>query len=816
MEATNTSNKLSKNQIPQDAVAAPKLWQKPGQIWNNMSIRAKIASLLLTAAAVPVLVTTQGIVGLAREVALNDLKSSLQTKLLILDKFLESETRQIDDGANALAQSVEAAGINLDDLKNGASGKLNSFLDKVQAQKPNASFYLITNSRGQTIAQTVQVVKDDFSKYPALPQAKLTAPGFSPISVPSGTELGDLDIVKSALDKSRGLSGIELLKSSSLQKLGLAQQSNIGIRKQQIQGLTEDKKPYPENTFDIDQGKAGLVVMSVRPIQVNGRQVGTAIVGTLVNRNFEMVDRLKSETNVSTATLFAQDWRVSTNVPYSDKTTRAIGTKASKAVVDKVLKQNQTFVGSANIIGTEYVTGYAPLYDHNRQLDATKAKPIGIAYVGEPQTQVDSNLQKVTATGFAIGGGILLAVLPLLIFAPTDRSISRPIRRLTKFASQIAAGESGVRLADDQRRDEIGILSNNLNQMAGQIEVNLSARQQEAEQQRQQREELETGILNLVNEVGGAVNGDLTVRANLNSLELSTVADVFNATIDSLRDIAIEVKQSSNQVNDALLSNEKDIREMSNQAISEAAEIRGTFGSLTQMTDSIRAVSTNASQASSIANDAYTVVQESSTAMEQTVNSIVGLRQTISESSKKMKRLGESSQKISQVVKLIDEIALKTNLLAINASVEAGRAGEQGQGFTIVAEQVGALAEQSAAATQEIAQIIADIQAETKDVATVMELGTTQVVDGTRLVETTKEKLNQVLKKSQEINTLMSSISTATVSQAEASQVVTELMQQVTAASDERSALSIQMASSMQKTSQVAKKLEEKVAQFRV
>jgi twitching motility protein PilJ len=362
----------------------------------------------------------------------------------------------------------------------------------------------------------------------------------------------------------------------------------------------------------------------------------------------------------------------------------------------------------------------------------------------------------------------------------------------------------------------VGILARNLNQMAQNVEANLAFRELEALQQRQQRETLEAEILNLVTEVEGAMDGNLTVRASMDSMELSTVADLFNAVIDSLRDIAVEVKQGTGQVSVSLESNEQDIRQLSATAVAEAAEIRGTFNSFAQMTDSIQSVATNANQASAIASDAYAVAQEGTEAMAQTVNSIMGLRTTVGESAKKMKRLGESSQKISQVVTLIEEIALKTNLLAINASVEASRAGEQGQGFTVVAEQVGALAEQSAAATREIAQIVAAIQAETKDVAEVMEQGTAQVVDGTRLVEATKQKLNQVLQNSQEINTLMSSISTATISQAETAKTVTQLMQQVTIASEERSVFSSQMASSMQATSQVAKKLEEKVAQFQV
>jgi methyl-accepting chemotaxis protein len=814
------SEPLTVMQILDITPTPKKWWQQPSQLWNNLSIRAKITTLLVTGAVIPVIVVTQGIVGLSRETALGDLKDSLKTKLLILEKSIKSETRQIEDSSNILAQSVIAAGINLDDagVATTQQTKLTAFIQAAKDQKSNASFYLITNSKGQTVAQSVQVVKDDFSKYSPVPanQAadKNTVTQFMPVATQAGIELGDISIVQASLAKSRSLSGVELLKSQSLQKLGLSQQANIGMRAQATTGLSAAKQPYPEGTFDVDGGKVGFVLMSVQPIRFNGKQVGTAIVGTLVNRNYDIVDKLKSETGVATATLFAEDWRVSTNVPYTDKTTRAVGTRVSKAVADKVLKEGQVFLGDANIIGVNYMTGYAPLYDHHQQLNPATAKPIGIAYVGEPQTNVDQNLQRITWTGYAIGGVILL--IAILLLAPSHRSISRPIKRLTKFADQIAAGQAGVRLVVDERQDEVGVLTRNLNLMAQNIDSGNQARQQEIAQQRLQRETLEMEIFNLVEEIEGATNGDLTVRASLNSMELSTVADLFNAVIDSLRDIAIEVKQGSGQVSLSLGSSEQNIRQLSETAITEAAEIRGTLNSFEAMTDSIQTVATNAHQASAIANDAYSVVQEGSAAMEQTVNSILSLRTTVGETAKKMKRLGESSQKISQVVTLIEEIALKTNLLAINASVEASRAGEQGHGFTVVAEQVGALAEQSATATREIAQIVAAIQAETQDVAAVMELGTAQVVDGTRSVEMTKQKLNEVLQKSQEINSLMSTISTATVSQAETAKVVTLLMQQVTEASEARSVFSSQMATSMQSTSQVAKKLEEKVAQFQV
>jgi methyl-accepting chemotaxis protein len=791
--------------------------QKPVLAWNNLPIQAKITTLLVMGATIPLIVATQGIVGLARASVLNNLQDILKIELLILENSIKSEVRQIENGSRILAQSVTLAGINLDDPATTMAqpAKLASFIQAAKDIKPNASFYLITNSKGQTIAQSVQIVRADFSKFPPLPKQKTVSTQFSPVPSKSGIELGDLGIVQTALAKSRSLSGVELLKSQYLQRLGLAQQANVGVRTQTTQGLSDLKKPYPEGTFDVDGGKVGLVLMSVQPIKVNGQQVGSAIVGTLVNRNYDLVDKLKSETGVPTATIFAQDWRVSTNVPYSDHTTRAIGTRVSKAVADKVLIQGKVFLGDANIVGTDYLTGYRPLYDHRQQLAHRKAQPIGIAYVGEPQTQVNQNLQKITFLGYAISGGILLIAISIL--APLHGSISRPIRRLTEFADLIAAGQSGVRLEENERQDEVGVLERNLNQMAENVDANLEARKREASQQRQQREKLESEILNLVTEVEGAMDGDLTVRASLDSMELSAVADLFNEVIDRLRDIATEVKQGTGQVSASLESNEQNIRQLSAKAVEEAAEIRGIFNSVEQMTDSIQSVATNANQTSAIAHNAYSVVQEVTESMAQTFNSILHLELTVGKSAERMKRFGESSQKIYQVVTLIEEIALKTNRLAIiNASIETSRPSEQGQGFPVVAEQVGALAAQSTAATRETAQIIAAIQSEIKDIAEAMKVVTAQVVDSTRLVKENKLKLTEVLQSSRKINTLIGSISIATVAQAETARAVTQLMQQVTVASEERSVFSNRMASSMQATSLVAKKLEEKVAQFKV
>ena len=411
---------------------------------------------------------------------------------------------------------------------------------------------------------------------------------------------------------------------------------------------------------------------------------------------------------------------------------------------------------------------------------------------------------------------VLLVILTtgILTSLIANRMVT-PLADLTDVSLKVAEGDFEQRVKSD-RDDEIGVLANSFNTMTQQLQESIADIERKADEQRQQREQLEQAISTLIEEIIGATDGDLTVRANLESMQLSTVADLFNAIIDNLQEIAIEAKQSSNQVGSSLEQNEQEIRLLAQQAVAEAEETRNTLISVEQMSRSIQAVAANASQAEQIADDTYNTVLSSTSNMDSTVDSILNLRTTVGETSKKMKRLGESSQKISQAVSFIEEIALRTNILAINATVEAGRAGQYGQGFTIVAEQVAGLAEQSAAATKEIAKIVAEIQTETQGVNQAMESGTSQVVETSRLLESTKESLGLVLEKSQSINQLMESISQSTVSQADTSRNVTNLMQKIAQLSETTSQSSEKVAKSIVETAQVAQKLESAVAQFKV
>lgn len=349
-----------------------------------------------------------------------------------------------------------------------------------------------------------------------------------------------------------------------------------------------------------------------------------------------------------------------------------------------------------------------------------------------------------------------------------------------------------------------------------QIEQSHQTAQTSSWEEQQHKQALQKQIIELLEDVEGVVQGDLTVRVDVNEGEIGTVADFFNSIVESLRDIIIKIKVSIMQLDEVVGSNETTICHLTQQALTQTTEISRILDAVAQMTAAMQAVASSTQQAAQVANIAANTATKTGEAMDTTVENILNLRDIVGKTAKKVKHLGQSTQEISRVVALINEISMQTNLLAINAGIEAARMGEESQGFIVVAEEVSELAARSAQATKEVAEIVENIQQETNEVVEAMQEGVTQVAKGTQIVEDAKHSLNQILDVSRQIDALVQSISTATVYGVQTSQTVSELMKQVATTSKSTSESSVQVSESLQKTAKISQQLQATVGSLKV
>ncbi len=344
----------------------------------------------------------------------------------------------------------------------------------------------------------------------------------------------------------------------------------------------------------------------------------------------------------------------------------------------------------------------------------------------------------------------------------------------------------------------------------------LQRQQQTQEKERQAKETLQRRALELLMEVDPVSQGDLTIRAQVKEDEIGTIADSYNATIESLRKLVTQVQNAAALVSTTTSAKETSIQELSQGASEQTQEITKALGRIQAMTNSIQVVASNAEAAEKAVRLASDTVQAGDEVMNRTVDGFTAIRETVAETAKKVKRLGESSQKISKVVNLISSFADQTNLLALNASIEAAHAGEEGRGFAVVADEVRSLARQSAEATADIESLVAEIQAETNEVVAAMESGTEQVVAGTKLVDETRSSLNQIAQVSSQIDELVVAIAQATVEQSKDSEIVSQTMAQVAAVSEKTATEALQVSDSFKELLTVAQELQASVSKFKV
>ncbi|MFZ4664868.1 MAG: methyl-accepting chemotaxis protein [Prochlorotrichaceae cyanobacterium] len=581
--------------------------------------------------------------------------------------------------------------------------------------------------------------------------------------------------------------------------------------------LQTEKPPLPPTVNNSD----ALIRYTVTPVRnpANASIVGALISGDIVNGKPPIVQRTLEAFDVGYSAVYLRTPANQFQLAIASQQ------KAEEEPLPNVPLPDLSLLQKATETPGEPVTGRLTIEGQGYTL-AAKAivsqtgEPTAILVRGTPETQLNRILQQ-GALWQALGTMVVILV-DLGLAAVLKKAIADPILNLKDSAEKLAAGDTSVRAAVISK-DEVGQLAETFNQMADRVQARTeevqrlaSQREQEAIQQRKQTEQLQRRVVELLLEIEGAQHGDLTVRARVTDDEMGSIADAFNATVSSLRQLVTQVQQVAQEVNLGAAESEASVSQLSVQALDQAESIATALRSVESMAQSIETVANSAMETARIAKEASTSASQGGVAMQQTVESIEELRSSVAETAKKVKRLTESSQEISKIVALISEISAKTNLLAFNASIEAVRAGEHGQGFRIVADEVRRLAERVSESTKDIEQLVSGIQLETAEVLTMMEKGTTQVVTSSKLVDQTRETLLSLVSISQKIDQFVQSISDSTHRQNEMSQQVSHTMQSIAQTAEGTSQESQQVCHSLKNLLAVAEALQASIAKFRV
>jgi twitching motility protein PilJ len=323
-------------------------------------------------------------------------------------------------------------------------------------------------------------------------------------------------------------------------------------------------------------------------------------------------------------------------------------------------------------------------------------------------------------------------------------------------------------------------------------------------------------ILRLLDEMGDLADGDLTVSATVTEDITGAIADSVNYTIDALRSLVENINTTTLQVASAAQETQATALHLTDASDHQAQQITEVSSAITQMAGSIEQVSQNASQSSDVAAQSVTLASEGNKAVKKAIDGMDTIREQIQETSKRIKRLGESSQQIGDIVELINDIAEQTNILSLNAAIQAAMAGEAGRGFAVVADEVQRLAERSSNATKQIDALVKTIQNDTNEAISSMERSTTEVVSGARLSQDAGASLEQIEAVSHQLAELINNISTAAKQQAQAAISTSDSMNVIQEITMQTSTGTNESAASIGRLLELANELRTSVSGFKL
>ncbi len=323
-------------------------------------------------------------------------------------------------------------------------------------------------------------------------------------------------------------------------------------------------------------------------------------------------------------------------------------------------------------------------------------------------------------------------------------------------------------------------------------------------------------IMRLLDEMGSLAEGDLTVKTTVSEDITGAIADSVNYAIDELRTLVTTINETSEQVSSSAQETQTTARQLAESAQAQAQRISTATSAINQIASSMDDVSKDSAESADVAERSVQIASRGAEVVRETISGMDSIRDQIQETSKRIKRLGESSQEIGSIVELINDIAEQTNILALNAAIQAASAGEAGRGFAVVADEVQRLAERSASATKRIETLVQAIQSDTNEAVSSMEQTTAEVVSGARKAEDAGSALGDIERVSHDLSALIQNISTAARQHSAAAMDISQSMNAIQEITSQTSQGASQTADSIGYLAQLASDLRRSVAHFKL
>ena len=371
------------------------------------------------------------------------------------------------------------------------------------------------------------------------------------------------------------------------------------------------------------------------------------------------------------------------------------------------------------------------------------------------------------------------------------------------FALACAGGLSYVQLQDSRRRQVVA------------EDQRVEAERQEHEAKRV-NDANQAAILRLMNELQTVAEGDLTQEATVTEDITGAIADSVNYTVEELRSLVSNVQSTASRVAQTTADVDATSTELLAASNEQLHEIRETGRSVVDMAGRINEVSVQAQESATVARQSLLAAESGLKAVQDAIGGMNSIRDQIQETSKRIKRLGESSQEIGEITELISDITEQTNVLALNAAIQAASAGEAGRGFSVVAEEVQRLAERSADATRQISALVKAIQTDTQDAIGAMERSTQGVVEGAKLSDNAGTALTEIDRVSRQVADLIEQISSSASREAGLANVVADNIQHIFAVTEQTGEGTRVTATQVRELSRMAEELRQSVSRFKI